>query len=170
MVKIHDIMSEYPSWMVAIYDDNTCALIHHLELTRTRSEWRIFKEVGDGVWKKLPTDIAVYYAMSLAVYQEGEKRIKEKEENTMNHAIDASYFVASDKAVLPQIDKVYFNAPYTIVIWSDKTKTAVKASDDDAYDRYFGLMMCMLKKKLGDKYYSKWKQRVNRIVEIDSTY
>lgn len=48
----------------------------------------------------------------------------------------------------PTIEKVYFNKPYTIVIWSDKTKTMVKA-EGEAYDEEKGLAMAICKKFLG---------------------
>lgn len=48
----------------------------------------------------------------------------------------------------PTIEKVYFNNPYTIVLWSDKTKTMVKA-EGEAYDEEKGLAMAICKKFLG---------------------
>ena len=48
----------------------------------------------------------------------------------------------------PTIEKVYFNKPYTIVLWSDKTKTMVKA-EGEAYDPEKGLAMAICKKFLG---------------------
>lgn len=49
--------------------------------------------------------------------------------------------------------KVIFNAPATIVLWEDGTKTVVKCSDEDEYDEEKGLAMCYCKKMLGDKRY-----------------
>lgn len=49
------------------------------------------------------------------------------------------------------IERVIFNDPATIVIWSDKTKTVVKCQPGDAYDREKGLALCIAKKFLGNK-------------------
>lgn len=53
-----------------------------------------------------------------------------------------------EKDMKVKIEKVYFNKPYTIVIWSDKTKTMVKA-ENEAYDEEKGLAMAICKKFLG---------------------
>lgn len=49
------------------------------------------------------------------------------------------------------IKKVIHNEPATIVIWSDGSKTVVKCSPNDEYDREKGLLMCIAKKQYGSK-------------------
>lgn len=49
------------------------------------------------------------------------------------------------------IRKVIFNAPATIVLWSDDTKTVVKCGKNDKYDAEKGLALCIAKKYLGNK-------------------
>ena len=49
------------------------------------------------------------------------------------------------------IEKVIFNDPATIVIWKDGTKTVVKVQDDEMFDPYIGLAMCISKKAMGNK-------------------
>ncbi len=49
------------------------------------------------------------------------------------------------------IERVIFNDPATIVIWSDKTKTVVKCQPGDAYDPEKGLALCISKKFFGNK-------------------
>lgn len=56
-------------------------------------------------------------------------------------------------ADLMGIKKVIFNAPATIVLWNDGTKTVVKCSEDDIFDPEKGLAFCFLKKLLGNRYY-----------------
>lgn len=51
------------------------------------------------------------------------------------------------------IKKVIFNAPATIVLWNDGTKTVVKCSENDIFDPEKGLAFCFLKKLLGSGYY-----------------
>lgn len=55
-------------------------------------------------------------------------------------------------AVLPDVEKVIYNPPATIVLWADKTKTVVKCNEDDIYSRNAGFAMACLKKALGDNY------------------
>lgn len=52
------------------------------------------------------------------------------------------------KMKLPEIKKVIFNDPATIVLWSDGTKTVVKA-ENEAFDQEKGLAMAICKKALG---------------------
>lgn len=51
----------------------------------------------------------------------------------------------------PQIEKVIFNEPATIVLWSDNTKTVVKCQEGDTYSKELGLAMCIVKKYLGNQ-------------------
>lgn len=46
--------------------------------------------------------------------------------------------------------KVIFKNPATIVIWNDHTKTVVKCSKPDIYDRAKGLALCYMKKACGN--------------------
>lgn len=57
------------------------------------------------------------------------------------------------------ISKVIFNNPATIVFWSDKTKTIVKAERDE-FDPEKGLAMAISKKFLGNhgNYYNTFKK------------
>lgn len=58
------------------------------------------------------------------------------------------------------IVKVIFNAPATIVIWSDGTKTVVKVQEGEAFDKEKGLAMAICKKSMGNEgnYYSEFKK------------
>lgn len=51
---------------------------------------------------------------------------------------------------IPDIEKVIFNDPATVVKWRDGTKTIVKCQDGDTYSKEIGLAMCMAKKALGN--------------------
>lgn len=71
--------------------------------------------------------------------------------------------------ILPEIEKVYSNSPYTIVIWADGTKTKVKAQDGETFDPEKGLAMAISKKVLGNDsgYYEEFKKwEVERRKEI----
>ncbi len=54
---------------------------------------------------------------------------------------------------VPEIHKVIYSPPATIIIWADKTKTVVKCSDGDEYSRTTGLALCIIKKVYGPKKY-----------------
>lgn len=59
----------------------------------------------------------------------------------------------------PEIEKVIFNPPATIVLWSDHTKTIVKCMENDIYSPEAGLALCICKKFLGKdfkKTFRKW--------------
>lgn len=59
------------------------------------------------------------------------------------------------------ITDVKFNGPATIVFWSDDTKTVVKCSENDVYDKEKGLAMAIVKKIIGNNngsYYRKMKE------------
>lgn len=61
---------------------------------------------------------------------------------------------------MPEICKVIFNYPATVVLWSDGTKTVVKCGDYDIFDPEKGLAMAIAKKALGNKgnYYEEFKK------------
>ena len=47
--------------------------------------------------------------------------------------------------------EVIFHPPATIVKWADGTKTVVKCSEKDMYDKEKGLALCFMKRALGNK-------------------
>lgn len=77
-------------------------------------------------------------------------------------------------ADLMGIKKVIFNAPATIVLWNDGTKTVVKCSENDTFDPEKGLAFCFLKKLLGNNYYKTIRSEVGKydektLTDIEST-
>lgn len=62
------------------------------------------------------------------------------------------------------IRRVIFNDPYTIVLWKDGTKTIVKTSEGDNFDRFTGLALCVLKKEFGDIRYRQFKNYADGVV------
>lgn len=47
-------------------------------------------------------------------------------------------------------ERVIYNKPATIVLWADGTRTVVKCDSRDAYDPKYGLVLCYMKKALGN--------------------
>lgn len=70
-----------------------------------------------------------------------------------------------------RIMDVIFNGPATIVIWSDNTKTVVKAQDGEKIDYEKGLAMAISKKFLGNKgnYYDTFEKYLKNapVVKVD---
>ena len=68
---------------------------------------------------------------------------------------------------IPDIQKVRFNNPATIVWFSDGSKTTAVASHGDKYDKEVGLGICILKRVLGNKEYRKiideWVNEAKRL-------
>jgi hypothetical protein len=52
----------------------------------------------------------------------------------------------------PDIKKVIFNPPATIVFWKDGTKSVVKAINGEKFDPEKGLALAITKKVYGNKY------------------
>lgn len=68
-------------------------------------------------------------------------------------------------------EKVIFNDPATIVIWSDGTKTVVKCQPEDVFDPEKGLALCYMKKALANKgsFNRVLKREVSKYYEEDQT-
>lgn len=58
---------------------------------------------------------------------------------------------------LPEIKKVIFNDPATIIIWADGTKTVVKCAEGDIYTKWAGFAFCVCKKIMGDSFHKEFK-------------
>lgn len=71
----------------------------------------------------------------------------------------AMMFGAWEERTIPQIAKVIFNDPATIVLWNDGTKTVVKAQNE-AFDKEKGLAMAIAKKAMGNRgnYFEEFKK------------
>lgn len=70
---------------------------------------------------------------------------------------------------IPEIRKVIFNDPATIILWCDGTKTVVKLMEGDTWDPEKGFAMAYLKKILGtSKLRREIKQWVKPQEEMES--
>lgn len=49
-------------------------------------------------------------------------------------------------SIMPHIDEVYFNKPYTTVKWTDGTTTTVKCRDDDEFNKEIGVSMAITRR------------------------
>lgn len=54
-------------------------------------------------------------------------------------------FVPIDK-VIPEVKRIIFHDPATIVFWKDGTKTVVKRMKDQEFSKYYGFLAALGKK------------------------
>ena len=92
--------------------------------------------------------------------------------STLNRSQNYSSYY---KQVPLSIEKVIFNDPCTIILWSDKTKTVVKCGEDEEYDPEKGMAIAISKKFLGNKgnYYEtfkKWLPEEEKPIEINVSF
>lgn len=82
-------------------------------------------------------------------------RVQSLEDKTFHPWVSSTCFELCNPAYKASakngIKKVIFNAPATIVLWTDNTKTVVKCGKNDTYDAEKGLALCIAKKYLGNK-------------------
>lgn len=93
-------------------------------------------------------------------------RLKTKNEaESIYKALTASYTIPpitigpiKKLPLLPEIKKVIFNKPATIVLWADGTKTVVKVQGKEKFNKEKGLAMAIAKKALGNQgnYYNEF--------------
>lgn len=76
------------------------------------------------------------------------------DENTDSDAIELVYTLTPKKVI--------FNDPATIVYWRNGSKTVVKCSNGDVYDREKGFAMCVLKQLYSNKFYTRLKKRIQQ--------
>lgn len=69
---------------------------------------------------------------------------------SVNIPVDNISWTVVKKTHDAPIKKVIFNYPATIVFWDDGSKTVVKCSKNDIYDREKGLAMAIAKYCLGN--------------------
>lgn len=65
-----------------------------------------------------------------------------------------------------EIKSVRFDGPATIVFWEDGTKTVVKCTEKDLFNKETGIAMATLKKIFGESY-SVYKREVSKLVKKD---
>ena len=93
----------------------------------------------------------VYSAKAVEDYRLlSEKCNKEIESSYPKVFVDyRDYFKV--RPIMPEIKKVIFNDPATIVFWSNGEKTVVKCQEEDIFDPEKGLTMAITKMALGNK-------------------
>lgn len=67
----------------------------------------------------------------------------------------ANHTHRSRQTGLPQIKKVIYSGPKTIILWADNTKTIVSCGEADSYDYYSGFCAAVVKKLFGSTTHAK---------------
>lgn len=57
----------------------------------------------------------------------------------------------SGNVYLPEIKRVIYHKPATVIVWKDGTKSVVKCDEVDEYSKEVGYLLCVLKKILPNK-------------------
>ena len=93
--------------------------------------------------------------------------------NALSYTISTSDSgpISRKQLAMNSINKVIFNNPATIVLWSDGTKTVVKCDERDEFDPEKGLAMAICKKHFGGGFYNdifkKWIPEETPEIEIE---
>lgn len=66
------------------------------------------------------------------------------------HKLSGFSLVEENDVNMPEIDKVIFNPPATIVFFDDGSKTVVRCSPNDVFDREKGIALCVMKRAYGN--------------------
>lgn len=69
------------------------------------------------------------------------------------------YTFASVDKVVPEVKRIIFHNPATIVFWKDETKTVVKCMEGQEFSKYYGFLAAVAKKCYGNN------SKINRMIE-----
>ena len=69
--------------------------------------------------------------------------------------------------IFPEVDRIIFSPPYTIVIWKDDTKTKVKVMDGDTFDEGTGFAAALAKRIYGSHH--QYKKFIKKAYRQDNT-
>lgn len=99
---------------------------------------------------KLCVDNAVFGIMDKQSYYISKNYFKDfKVPGNFKVFIDSDAF--NFKLGEVYIKEVIYNNPATIILWSDGSKTTCKKLDGDLYNPEYGLLLCVLKKVIGNQ-------------------
>lgn len=69
-----------------------------------------------------------------------------------------------ERLPFPDVKKVIFSGPKTIVLWADGTKTIVSCGESDTYDYYSGFCAAVVKKLFGSTTHA--KKVLGKVVQV----
>ena len=177
---------EYPikGWSF-VFDDDTCKYNIDFFIDECDSFWYIIddhilkrKGIGDDHFYE-ETEIRAFYINGIKYECKCELKPKAKcNHKVKNDVLEYAEYIGSGaykakakystykeyrnkpKVLIPEIEKVVFNPPATIIMWKDNTKTVVKCGEDEMYDCEKGMAMAIAKRALGNQgnYYDAFRK------------
>lgn len=108
--------------------------------------------MGFDVYVQNVADVSTAGSYEYGYGRESKRITIEGNEKTRISLIDRDLKSSSSVVFIPEIEKVIYNPPATVIIWSDNTKTVVKCQEEDIYDKQTGFMLCVMKKVFGNKF------------------
>ena len=165
LTKLHEFI---PHKSFEYYDDKMIRICHHGTKTiRIRFVYGVFLD-GVKVLENYYTDTDSYVSKlkmrSYYSYGYDVQHLSKFDDiiNLIKKEISEDGIIQKGSRSVPEIEKVIFDNPATIVLWGDGTKTVVKLQSDDpaAFDKEKGLITAIAKKALGneDRYYEELKK------------
>lgn len=117
----------------------------------------------------------MFEIISSEVFDEFTINISSEEERELNNLSLIYPFESTSKVRYDKITvyskfaykKIIFNAPATIIIWSDNSKTVVKCGENDIFDPEKGIALCFMKRALGNKSGPFNKVLKNELIKFD---
>lgn len=122
--------------------------------------------LGNGAWEINPLykptpDIASHcpqFTLSTSVNTKPDLETEKAREAFRKNFGSHLFAIGQCKTnTLPEIKKVIFNDPATIIIWADGAKTVVKCAEGDIYTKWAGFAFCVCKKIMGDSFHKEFK-------------
>ena len=165
LTKLHVFI---PHKSFEYYDDKTIRICHHGTKTiHIRFVYGVFLD-GVKVLEYYYTDTDSYVSKlkmrSYYSYGYDVQHLSKFDDiiNLIKKEISEDGVMQQGARTVPEIEKVIFDNPATIILWGDGTKTVVKLQSDDpaAFDKEKGLAMALLKKLRGNNgsYYKEIKR------------
>ncbi len=113
--------------------------------------------LDDEALEKIARRLAISIDASQIGYSKREDEVKEENQPSKVTYRGSGELKADCIRTFPAIEKVIFNPPATIVLWSDGTKTVVKTKETgkkkekDKFSEEYGLAMAIAKKFFGSR-------------------
>lgn len=125
-------------------------------MNNTKINWIIRNVTMSDCYSRITASLPEIEATVTGNIKQIDKSVTMKDIASYMHKLLNNGFVS------PEIKKVHFNPPATVVLWADGTKTVVKTQEGEDFDPEKGLAMAIAKKAMGNQgnYYNEIKKWV----------
>lgn len=123
-------------------------------MNNTKINWIIRNVTMSDCYSRITASLPEIEATVTGNIEQIDKSVTMKDIASYMHKLLNNGFVS------PEIKKVHFNPPATVVLWADGSKTVVKTQDGEDFDPEKGLAMAIAKKVMGNQgnYYEVFKK------------